>query len=63
MPTKLDQVRRLLSEGFELDEVVTSGPVMEVRLARRGQKTIVKFLPSEAEALLLAGPLRLEPSA
>ncbi|HUR68570.1 MAG TPA: hypothetical protein VM370_04930 [Candidatus Thermoplasmatota archaeon] len=59
MPTKLDQVRKLLAEGYELDDVENAGGMMEARF-RRGSKTItVRFLPSEAEALLLKGPLRL----
>lgn len=61
MQGKLEQVRRLLADGYELDDVVDDGLVMEA-IFRRGPRTMtVRFLPNEAEALLLArGPLRLE---
>lgn len=60
MQAKLDQVRRLLREGYELENVVEDGLVMEA-LFRRGSTTAsIRFLPNEAEALILSGPLRLE---
>lgn len=60
MQAKLAHVRRLLDEGYELAEVQSDRGVVEATFRRFGQVTVVKFLPSEAEALLLAkGPLRL----
>ena len=57
----MELVRRLLADGYELADVVEDGIVMEA-IFRRGARTAhVRFLPSEAHALLLArGPLRLE---
>lgn len=61
MQGKLEQVRRLLADGYELDEVVEDGLVMEAIFRRGSRAAHVRFLPSEAHALLLArGPLRLE---
>lgn len=60
MQTKLTHVRRLLDEGYELAEVESERGVVEATFRRYGQTVTVRFLPSEAEALLLAkGSLRL----
>lgn len=60
MASKLDQVRRLLAQGYELEEVESDRLAMEARFRRGASVVTVRFLPSEAEALLLAGPLRLQ---
>ena len=55
---KVDQIRRLLADGYVLEEVESGSVTMEARF-RKGARTVtVRFLPSEAEALLMAGPLR-----
>lgn len=60
MPTKLEQVRRLLEQGYELGEVESDRGTIEATFCRGTQRVVIRFLPSEAEALLLAkGPLRL----
>lgn len=60
MQTKLAHVRKLLDEGYELHEVESDGGVMAATFVRGARRETVKFLPSDAEALLLAkGPLRL----
>lgn len=61
MQAKLDQVRRLLREGYVLDEVESERGAVEARLRRGALSVTIRFLPSEAEALLLMrGPLGLE---
>lgn len=60
MATKLDQVRKLLRDGYELDDVESDRDHMTARFRRGASTILVRFLPSEAEALLQAGPLRLE---
>lgn len=57
MQGKLERVRRLIEEGYDL-EVDSDHGVVEARLRRRGNLVIVSFLPHEAEALLLARPKR-----
>lgn len=60
MQAKLAHVKRLLDDGFELAEVESDAGVVSATFRRYGQLVVVTFLPSEAEALLLAkGPLRL----
>lgn len=59
MAAKLEEVRRLLDEGYTLEEVESEKGYVEARF-RRGMRCVsVRFRPHEAEALLLAGPLRL----
>lgn len=61
MSTKLDQVRNLLADGYTLEEVESEGGVMVVRFRKATKTTTIRFLPSDAEAVLLTrGPLRLE---
>lgn len=61
MLTKLDQVRKLLADGYTLDEVESEGGVMVARFRKATKTTTIRFLPSDAEAVLLTrGPLRLE---
>jgi len=60
MQAKLAHVRRLLEEGYELAEIQSEKGTVEATFRRYGQFETIRFLPSEAEALLLAkGPLRL----
>lgn len=60
MQAKLAHVRRLLDEGYELAEVQSDRGAVEATFRRYGQVVTIKFLPSEAEALLLSkGSLRL----
>ncbi|MEO6667477.1 MAG: hypothetical protein ABIO65_12000, partial [Nitrospiria bacterium] len=56
---KLAHVRRLLDEGYELDEVQSDRGAIEATFRRYGERVVIRFQRSEAEALLLAGPLRL----
>ena len=58
MAAKVDQVRRLLAEGYVLEDVESERGAVEARFRRGPMVVTVRFLPSEAEALLLAGPLR-----
>lgn len=56
---KLAQVRRLLDQGFVLDEIESERGAIEATFRRGTQRTVVRFLPSEAEQLLMMpGPLR-----
>jgi hypothetical protein len=61
MSTKLDQVRRLLAEGYELDEIESGSETMEARFRRGSRILTITFGPSEAAALLFEpGPWRVE---
>ena len=60
MQAKLAHVRRLLDEGYDLVDVQSDRGSVDATFRRYGQVVTITFLPSEAEALLLAiGPLRL----
>lgn len=51
---KLERVRRLIDEGYDLDEVDSDHGVVEATFRRRGLVVKVTFAPHEAEAILLA---------
>ena len=60
MQAKLAHVKSLLEEGYELLDVVSDRGVVEATFGRYGHRVTIEFMPSDAEALLLAkGPLRL----
>lgn len=59
MAYKLAELRRLLDEGYSLEEVESDNGWVEARFRRGSLLKVIRFLPSEAEALLLKGPLRL----
>lgn len=62
MQAKLAHVRRLLDGGYELVDVQSDEGTLDATFRRHGQTTTIRFLPSEAEALLIEparrGPLR-----
>lgn len=58
MTGKMDQVRRLLAEGYELDDVESDHGAVEATFRRGPRVVVVKFGRHEAAALLLLrGPL------
>jgi len=60
MQAKLERLRRLLAEGYVLDEVDSENGAVDATLRRGAARIVVSFSPSEAERLLLArGPLRV----
>lgn len=60
MQEKLAHVRRLLDQGYVLDDIDSDRGSIDATFRRGTQRAVVRFLPSEAERLLLTpGPLRL----
>lgn len=60
MLAKLEHMRRLLAEGYVLDEIESDRGTVEATLRRGPLSITVTFSPSEAERLLLVrGPLRV----
>lgn len=56
--TKVDELRRLIAEGYTLENIESDRGVVEATL-RRGDRVVqVRFFPSEAESLLFA-PVRV----
>ena len=60
MQAKLDQVRKLLDAGYVLEDIESDRGAVEAKFRRGVTIVVVRFLPSEAERLLLTkGPLRV----
>jgi len=51
---KLERLRRLMEQGYDLAEVDSDHGVVEATFRRRGLVVKVTFAPHEAEAILLA---------
>lgn len=52
MAEKVETLRRLLREGYEVEDVASDHGAVEARLRRGGQRVTLRLLPSEADALL-----------
>lgn len=56
MHDKLAQLRRLLADGYTIEDIDSDEGVVEATLTRRGRRATVRLYPSDAERLLRAGP-------
>ena len=54
MQDKLATVRRLMREGYELQDIETERGCVLATFARAGQRTTVRLFPSDAERILYA---------
>ena len=52
MAEKVEILRRLLREGYHIDDVASERGVLEARLARGSERIVLKLLPSDAAELL-----------
>lgn len=53
MAEKVEKLRRLLREGYEIDAVESDATTLQATLRRGSERIVLRFLPSEAEAILL----------
>lgn len=52
MAEKVETLRRLLHEGYQIDTVATDHSVLEARLVRGGSRVVLKLDARDAAALL-----------
>lgn len=53
MTEKVEQLRRLLEEGFVIDDIDSEDGAVQTTLRRDTRLVVLRFTPSEAEELLL----------
>ena len=56
---KLEQVRRLLADGYTVEDIDSDHASVVARLRRGGRSVTIRFHPSEAERILYSPGLRL----
>ncbi|HWH08671.1 MAG TPA: hypothetical protein VNX21_05685 [Candidatus Thermoplasmatota archaeon] len=52
MAEKVETLRRLLREGYEVEDVASDHGAVEARLRRGPSRVTLRLFPSEADALL-----------
>ena len=52
MAEKVETLRRLLREGYTVEDVASDHGALEAHLRRGASRVVLRLLPSEADALL-----------